>query len=313
MTTLSAQYEHSGNVARLRTFAGIAASLVAVIATAWLYAVINIHIRYVWVSALLPFAFGGALAYLNVWALRFGKVRDTQTARRITLATVTFGYYMYWAAWFGVLMPEITTMDTAVRPVAVALEAVNAPQNYEWTLFDARVSGGWLVLFWVIEAAIVFLMGIAIARSRHSDLPFCERCDNWCTKQRNIARLWSEDRDAVTNAVREKNTTTLASFVPVPLSDEVGRWYEFDLEVCPGCGETITLDVHEVKATRDSKGEITRNATQFVSNIMLSPAEASEFRSLGRKLVPAFAVHAGGDAADAPPAAWSEGVRDPVE
>ena len=66
----------------------------------------------------------------------------------------------------------------------------------------------------------------------------------------------------------------------MPPGLEVGDWFECDVETCSACGATSTLDVSMVVATQNEKGEVSKDTTSVVSNLLLTTQEVEGIRSL---------------------------------
>jgi hypothetical protein len=203
----------------------------------------------------------------------------------MTFGVTTIAYYLSWAAWVGMGLREqgmaINTLDVALQPINLARTIIEANRVGPWTFMDFEFRGILLWVVWLVEFLVIFFMGVQLGRDEFFDLPFCERCDRWCKKHANIVRFWHPDEAVVKRAVQTKNFGSLASFEPVPLTLPEGRWYECTLEICPTCTSTNTLDVFSVTAERNKKNEVSCQATQIISNLMLTAVEVDGFRRLG--------------------------------
>jgi hypothetical protein len=285
MSTLET-YQHSGEFHLVPTVVGLAASTAVGAALGFVYAYGVFHIPYIIFNALLAFGFGWCLSRTNLWSLRAAKVRNTTTFVATATVASLAALYFSWATWVGIVLRQgeidVGTLDLAKEPFILAgtVQAIN--EVGVWTLFDNDVKGIPLALIWLLEAAIVVGVGVLLARADFLDIPFCERCEAWCKKTKNVARLFHPDPDAVVSAVRFKNFAVLEGLGRPSLTADEGTWFQFDLDQCPKCTQMSTADLLLVVAKKNRKGQVDRTETKLIENLRLNNQEVAAIRALAK-------------------------------
>jgi hypothetical protein len=285
-TSAPAYYEHSGEFSPPQVVIGTMIGLVGSCVLAAVYAYAIYYIPFIYINALLTAGFGFALAVMSVHVLRGSKVRNGAVFGIVSLLFVAAAYYVHWAVWVGIALRasevDVMAVDVATQPAALWGTMLDINSTGLWAIGSMQFAGGKLWAVWGIEGAMVFGIAVLAAWGMYVDLPFCERCETWCTKHENVARIRHGDAAAVAQAFERKDVETLQSFESVPLGQELGEWLECDLETCDSsCGATNILDMSMVAATKNAKGEVSKKKTDVVQNLLLTPEEVRVVRSLG--------------------------------
>ena len=281
----SAYYEHSGNFSPVLLVLGALFASAVSLPLAWLYAYSIYYIPFIYINVVLTAGLAFAVGMIVVHSMRGAKVRNGVVFGVAALLVAAVAFYGHWAVWLGILSRasgvEIMALDVALQPGAMWATILEINATGAWSLFGVDVSGTLLWGIWLLEGAIIVGGGFLIALGAFADIPFCERCALWCKKQPNIARVWHDDPSAVVKAFESRDFETLQSFETVPHSTEVGRWFECAVETCSTCGTTNTLDVSLVQAGVDDGGNVSRDETEILSNLLLTKEEVAAIRSLG--------------------------------
>ncbi|MBY0505350.1 MAG: DUF4339 domain-containing protein [Bryobacteraceae bacterium] len=279
-------YRYSGRYPVFRTCATAICGIMVADCVAWLYAYGQFRIPYIYICAILPFVFGGILGALTVGTYVFARIRSKSIVRKLTFAFVINTYYFHWAAWVSMVLQQrgtdVHVLDVALQPEALWATILAANAAGPWTLFGTHFTGGWVTAVWVLEGLIIVWLALMLPPVFFGDLPFCEACNAWCTKQANVARFSHQEEQIVVRAVEDKDFTGLAALPQVALSKDVGEWYQCDIERCLKCNNLNTLDVLYVAAERDQKGKISTTTRKLVENLLLTSTEAMHIKMLGQ-------------------------------
>ncbi len=280
-----AYYEHSGNFSPVLLVLGALVASAVSLPLAWLYAYAIYYIPFIYINVVLTVGLAFAVGMIVVHVMRGAKVRNGVVFGAAALLVTAVAFYGHWAAWLGIFSREsgldIMASDVAQQPGAMWAAILEINATGAWSLFGIEFSGTPLWGIWALEGAIIVGGGFLIAFGAFVDVPFCERCGSWCKKHPNVARVWHADPAAVVKAFESRDFETLQSFETVPHSKEVGRWFECDVETCSTCGETNTLDVSLVQAGKDNDGDVSKDETEILSNLLLTKEEVAAIRSLG--------------------------------
>lgn len=295
-----ATYRHSGKFAPSLILVGAGLAVGASLPLAWLYALGIYYIPFVYLNVLLTLGFGWALGALVVWVLRGCRVRNTTLALLTALGVTALAFYFHWAAWVSTVLGsgdvEVGVLDAALQPAALWSVVLAINETGAWGFGESPVTGGVLWAIWAVEALIVFGVALFWTHVAFQDVPYCEVCDSWCEKEKNVARLTGPDPDVILDAVTGKDFAALATFPRVPLDADAGGWLEFDCECCPKCGRTNTLDASLVAIVENSKGQDERKEQEVLQNFLLTREEVGQIRALADPMPAPDAVPAGGAA-----------------
>lgn len=276
-------YTHSGKFELTPIFFGFLLSAAAGIVVGYAYAYGVYYVPHVLLNIVMAVAFGYALSRANLWTLRMAKVRSLGAFTAASWTASFLAFYFSWAVWIGIILRQadvdVGGLEVALHPSLLAEAVISINRIGAWTLFDFEVNGLLLLAVWLAEAAIVFGMGVALARKDFLDLPFCETCQTWCVKETNVARI-GDDPETVAAAVRRKDFATLEFLERVDVTSPAGVWCEFDLEICPKCKGTRTADLSLVVAKESSKGDVDRDVRKLIENIPLTEQEEMAIRAL---------------------------------
>lgn len=293
-----AYYRHSGEFAPHLILVGAALAMLVSLPLAWLYAKGIYHIPWVYLNLLLTAGFGWVLGFVLVWVLRGSRVRNTTMALMTAVAVVGFAFYFHWAAWVSTVFAgadvDVGVIDAALQPGALWAAVLAINEGGAWGFGENPVTGGFLWAIWGAEALIVFGIALYWTHAEFQDVPYCETCDSWCEKEKNVARLTGDDPDAIVAAVTRKDFEALATFPRVPLDADMGGWIELALECCPKCRRTNTLDACAVVFQENSKGQNERKETEIVQNLLISRDEVEKVRALAGPMPAAGEMPAAG-------------------
>lgn len=188
-----AYYQPSGKFSPLSIILLLlmAITIFPLLALAYTYA--SWYIPFVYINFILTIAFGFAVGYMvNTFVIKQGKVRNVWLGALLAAIGGLIAMYFNYVIWLNLLFhleadpmgPEPDSLITqilnfAVNPVAVfsLMKEINAIGT--WGIkSSSAVSGTFLTIIWLIEAAVVIGLPAFMSISRTS-LPFCESSNSW--------------------------------------------------------------------------------------------------------------------------------------
>jgi hypothetical protein len=276
-------YRHSGRSGALgvpsATVAGLAAALV--LGVVYTYAINWIPFIYVNFFATLGLGFAVGVA-VGIGG-QLGKIRNTKICAVIGFLCGLAALYIAWA--FdplarigrdeGIIAWDITTIFSWMK--------IGYDEGF-WSLGGAgAVSGIFVAIVWVIEAAMIVGLSTLMALVYAEDDPFCEDCNAWTEKEATVATLWpAEDDEKSLPALLEGDLTALTTLGRVQ-----GSKYprlELDLSTCPKCDASNYLTVKLCDKTVDKDGDISTNEEALLSNMVVAQEHLELIRNAGRDL-----------------------------
>lgn len=288
MSEATSTYQHSGKVPWFRSLAYRSAAIIVAGALGQLYAQAAVAATQWILDVFLLGLFAVALSVLSVTTMRLSRVRSDRAARTTFLLIAVVGLWYHWAAYITLLLQQqgsataIHPLDLAASPLILGSFTL-AYLESGWTVDGTTVSGVILAVVCGLEALTVFAAAAWVPQSYYVDLPFCEACSEWCRKVKNIARFAPTDDQAFLTAVRGSEWPVVLATGTIALNAKEGAWVECDLEVCPKCAQTVTLDAHAVAAAKNRKGEDATTRTQVISNQRIAVTDAKRLVALGRQ------------------------------
>jgi hypothetical protein len=279
-------YRHSGRISFFGVVGGLATSAMLVIGVAPLYALVLVYNPSAYLGIVLPFLFGAAIGGLVAWAMKKLGSRSWWFAPVLAFFTAAIAYAVSWPAWFAVMLWRndlgLEALAAFWPPAFLELLA-GAYEEGVWTLgrSDSAVSGPFLGIIWLLEAAIVLVTTPAVALGVAGSGVYCEGCHRWCVRVPGDAsleaRFHASSAGQLSNALERRDLSVLTM---VPRADDAeNEWVGGSLQVCDGCGGTNTLLLESVTRTYDSKGRPQLSRHRLVQHLLLRKDETDWARS----------------------------------
>ena len=286
-------YRHSGKVTVVGGILAGAAGLAVGVAAAWIYAYVDTYLPIVQLNALACAGFGALVGAVPAMTMRWGKVRNIPVALAIVGVLCLAGYYLAWCAWIHVIFhraqPEtVITFDLLLKNPSLVWECVKAINAHgTWSMSShgssnsSNVTGVFLWVIWVAEAATMFGCALWMAKSILADRPFCEACDTWAAKPIQIATTGvgsgAGDVDSLRQRLERRDFTALQPLGPSQAND--GKWLEYTLHQCGTCQKFATLTVTQVTVTKDKKGKATSAKKVLLEKLLVEPGDVEKLKA----------------------------------
>ncbi len=269
-------YRHSGRFSP----SGLAMTLVlgslAAILIGFVYAYIDLYNPIAsWITFLITGGTGFALGLVLSKLIKAGRIRNVKLALAIGVFCTGLMFLTAWEVWLYAFLRradvDVTLWDIISSPAATwnVLLAIN--ENGAWSLKGSSpVTGIFLWLLWAVEAAILIWIPLKLTKTAVTELPFCERCNKWCTA-RELIRFNTGDVPKIRSQLEAKDFNSLAALGKA--KDAFGSSWRAYFQGCADCDTTQTLCIDQMVITRNKEGKAQVKLTPVVKRLMLSPED----------------------------------------
>jgi hypothetical protein len=273
--TSALYYSESGAVPPAGPMAGLLFGGAVAIVGGVVYGYADHYIRFIYIEAIMTFAFGALLGWATAKPMVAAKVRNKSSIVLFTIVTSIIGYYVAWIAWLCALSGEVNAqfpIERALMSPPFLWRVIHRLNDVGvWTLSGSPVTGLALWFVWFLEMAIIFLTAIGVARSIAKKRPFCETCGKWTSGPRTILST------ATVNPgdLKQRLEAHQFDFVPqLPVySGTTAEYLDWNAYKCEACREFNTLSVVRTTVTRDRRGRTQKKKKTLVENLLITTPE----------------------------------------
>jgi hypothetical protein len=191
------------------------------------------------------------------------------------------GLYVAWVAWFYsyfLYFNDPAPILELVRPQILirCVEGLNA-QGF-WAIVGNDVPKGWFLgVIWLIEAGILLIAPMMVAKRKMSTAVFCEGCNRW-GKRRDLMQIGDQQFSQLGNALKSGDLSVFNNAMRRSVSES--HWCEVYLEGCTECGDLQALSVNRIVLTYDKNKKATPKATPLVKRLLLSPEQTIQLATV---------------------------------
>lgn len=273
-------YRHSGKAPLPGLFLVALAGFGAVPILGLIYGVLIRIIPFIYINALIVFAYVYAIGFVISRAAKFGKVRNTVL---MGLAAFFFGVladYVGWVSWLAVVFGDPLFLIEFFFPLDILYYITLVAQEGAWTISGATPTGGILYALWAIEAFAVIGGTTYIVTGAISEAPFCEESDAWAEKRTQIGTFKPiADPAQFKQAVSHGNFSAFSKELKLSQPGDM-QFTSLDVYECEQCRTFLTLDVHNVTLKFDKKGNVESKTKPIVSKLIITPHQLADLRKL---------------------------------
>ncbi|MFK8054850.1 MAG: hypothetical protein AB8F78_01920 [Saprospiraceae bacterium] len=202
MSTTATYYQKSGKTNPLAYVYALLLIVVVAPILAGIYTLAIWHIPFVYLNFLLAIGFGFVLGLLTAMVVkRMGKVRSGTVGFVLSLLIGLSALYIHWGMWSDLVLNVSAngsgmfnlgeTFNMLLQPGALFSFIGEINSIGTWGLSDTTVSGTFLSVVWLIEAALI-AGGTVLFSGGQSDEPFCEISQEWF-KSKTLAKFTAFD------------------------------------------------------------------------------------------------------------------------
>lgn len=286
-------YKHSGRITPLGLLLGILAGAVTAIVAAIVYAYADLYIPLIYLNALLCIFFGVVVGAASAVAMQRGKVRNIPVALFIVTLVTALAYYVCWVVWMSAVIDryghdrEFSWIWLASHPHAVWQLGTFINEKGTWALGHSdkeNTNGIFLGIIWIFEGVTIFVSALLVAKSVLGDRPFCERCNQWCTKETQLTTVAATNVAAIKQMVLEHRFNDLAA-----LGDSDNHWIALMHQYCDNCKMIHTITAGQHRITVDKRGRRQTTKTMLINKMLVSAEEVERIRAMRKAPSPAIA------------------------
>ena len=261
---------------------------VALAAVGLLYQLAMDWIPLIYLNLLVAIAMGIANGAAVTAVIHRSKCRCASIALPLAIlvgtAPLLSSHYMSYRLWCNEVADSLTAsehLDPAQREKLV--EGLT-PGLY----LESRAKSGWAVghssssalkitgvmfyITWAIEALI--LLGGAVIGARSAlEVPFCEHCDTWASKNVHIRSIFMPDAKAGDSLRLVNSVDELMKAHPGSVKEATEHQLHYRLARCPKCSMTATINIEAETKTINKKGQVESKKKSLWKNVKLSATQ----------------------------------------
>jgi hypothetical protein len=279
-------YRHSGQINVAGVVAALIVGILAGAIMAVVYSGVVVFIPFVKLRGIACFFFGIGLGAVPAVLMRKLKVRSIPVSLAVVGVVTLLSFYISWASWEVMVLRDDPNAPSAARimtnPKMVYDWACVINESGTWTIGGGSYSqngsssndaekGTFLLVIWGLEAAVIFGSSLVTVRKMLNNVPFCEKCEAWCTPRLIRKTALSDPRILKTKL--EAGDFSYVAALPAPAD---GQTLDFTRHRCETCKEMNTLSVLSRQITKDKKGRVRTNKTRTIINKLLVSSEDME-------------------------------------
>ncbi|KAF0244858.1 MAG: hypothetical protein FD180_2160 [Planctomycetota bacterium] len=237
-------------------------------------------IPFVYINMLICAAFGAALGFGGMWAVKTGHCRNRMIGLlfALPLAALPVGASYYWD--YRHLLSEVEKQTPEMKAEEIR-QAIPFGRYFEvkreagWKIKSIEISGVGVIAMWGVEALIVFVIALGMVYVSTGN-PYCERCNRW--GEARVLRIAGLGRAQVDPLLSKGDLDAVIALQAPPEAD-ASTGLEFTGTLCGGCADTGFLTVEEKLITTDKKGKSEEKSSTLVEHAMLNPGQRAQLEA----------------------------------
>ena len=283
-TTADRYYKPSGAVPLVGTilmqlFGAIAAAVLGA-----LYALGNFYSPSVWLTGFGVLIFGAGVGFAVNLGARIGKVRNPGFIMLLGTATGILALYLAWVFYIYLFWRKIGFDGLWLwNPADIFSMMGIFGEEGIWSMKSWTPKGWVLYSFWIAEALIVVLLSLAVAVA--NDTPYCDRCNIWTKKQKDVASFALADPGPLKTQLEMEGYEILDALNGLPV--DPANCLKATVHSCPQCEDTDYLTICHSRIVVDGDGNQTTQETELVKHLRIPRDLAEHLQDLGTAPPPA--------------------------
>ncbi len=277
-------YTLSGKYDSTKLKIGIITAIPVVAILSVIYAYIAHYVPIIYFVGIATVCFGIATAYVSHYVFKFTKTRHSGWGVGISVIMSFLALYFSWCFTIDIYFDDFTLspsiiwdgIEEVVENMSFNVGPLRSVRNGKSGI---PISGIFLALVYLIEAAVIVGGGILAAIGLNSSIGFCEKCQQW-TKDKfaSINLSVISDVSAIQNELQQGKVDKLLELKSVGDND---NHTSFVIQGC-ACGALNLLTINNVTVTmKENKPE--ESTTELISNIVISSKAATELSKVFQK------------------------------
>jgi hypothetical protein len=260
---------------------GFIIAAVAVVVISVAYTAIQPRIDLLHFRAAACACTGLLLGLVAALPIRVGRVRKPLLAAVIGTLLGLLALYVVWIAFIHHVIHILPVRYMLLRPI-IDLRVIRAINHFgTWRFHGDNVNthGPILSLFWVAEALVLLGGAVAIPiNALYTSDPVCNDCGSRSKRAPSLPRFADTRQDEFLASVDQHDFAAIATHAAAKSFNDPEL--SLRLMCCPNCGQLNVLTVNRIAWTRDSRGRARVKTTPLIDQILITPAEAEELKSV---------------------------------
>lgn len=255
-------YQESGKINTALTSIAMLVGAAVIGLLAYGYSFLTDFNPFIYLNFLATAAYVLVVVFILGLVQRIGKVRSYSTGILIAIILSVFGLFAVWLAY--VMIAFDRGFDFALANFVDGIEMLSQ-RSYSIGRRSSSIelSGGILMILWVVEAAILLIGPIFfVVSGGKNDSVYCEDCDKWADEEKVYPRksaLRLTKKDIETKVLNRKVNELIELEVADGNEGRVGEYYEIKFTSCGACKKAVYLSVNLVSLALSDKGEIEKS------------------------------------------------------
>ena len=258
-------YKHSGKFAPQALVIVPVMGILSALILGVVYGFLIFYCPFIYINFFITLLFGGGVGLAVSVAVMWGKVRNLMLAGMFGLGAGALALYVSWVAWFYAgSKGEILIVD----PAGLWRGIQHVAANGAWELFGWQPVGFALYGIWAIEAAMVVGLAVMVALQKVSEIPFCEKSNNWLTEAEIVTPLGQiNDPDELRRSMENLDFLQL---VDLNKATDENNFTRVEFRQSQHNPEFCLISVVQVTRAEDDEGKIETNENYVIRNFILT-------------------------------------------
>ncbi len=277
--TADRYYKPSGAVPLLGTISMQLFGAVAAFVLGAVYALANYYSPHFLLSGLAVLAFGAGVGFAVQMGAKIGKVRSPGFVMLLGTATGLLAMYFAWVFFIYLYLPKGPFPQGVWlwNPRGILAMMQFFADTGIWSIKSWTPTGWVLYAFWAAEA--LFVVGLSLVVSVANDDPYCDHCNVWTKKEKDIASFALTDSQRLKDDLEQDRYEVLDTLSRQP--KEPRDCLKATLYTCPQCEDSDFLTVNHTRIVTDKEGNETTQETAVVKHLWVSRDLTEHLRELG--------------------------------
>jgi hypothetical protein len=243
-----------------------------------LYAAANYYSPSVWLTGLAVLVFGAGVGFAVHLGAKIGKVRNPGFILLLGSATGLFAIYFAWVFYIFLFWKQQLGLPIWVwNPVQIYHNMALFAEEGIWAMESWTPKGWVLYAFWAAEALCVVLLAVAVSVA--NDTPYCDYCNAWTKKEKDVASFALADPLQLKGELEEERYEVLDTLHAQPA--DPGDCLKALIHACPQCEDSDYLTINHAQIVTDSDGNETTKETEVVKHLRIPRDLSEHLRDLG--------------------------------
>lgn len=279
-TSTQPYYVESGNITPGRLALGVGVIVLASLILAYVYSLIIYHSPSVYLNAVVCICFGALLGLASNAAGRVAHVRSLAWRVIFGILAALLGYIFHWVAYLPLVLS-----DGMINPLFYLrnLAMLSHPEQSIdmiklinlvgiWEIFGISNSGATGGIIWLVEAAIIVVLGIFSAYSAKVH-PYSEAQSTFYKKYNFTGNFNIGSAALLTKAILDSGFAAFENLEPA--GDRI--WFTFHLYFLEGEKKQY-LDVYKTDTVPDDNGKEEQETNLVIDNLALETEVARQLK-----------------------------------